>query len=63
MSIDTVGFRPIGVGRGEGRCNLYEEPGYSLPFKVVGYYSLIGCEPIDGFGETISTTPADNFAP
>ena len=31
---------------------LYKEPEYSLPFKVVGYFRLVGCQLADGSGET-----------
>jgi hypothetical protein len=42
----------IGVGGGDDFYQLDKTPNYSLPFKVWGYYDLVGCELADGSGET-----------
>ena len=44
------GVRGWPVGGGDGFHQLSEENGYSLPFKVEGYYDLRDCEFIDGSG-------------
>jgi hypothetical protein len=45
-------YRGIAVGGGDSFYNLHKEPKYSLPFKVTGYFDLVGCELADGSGET-----------
>jgi hypothetical protein len=45
-------YRGIAVGGGDSFYNLHKEPKYSLPFKVTGYFNLVGCELADGSGET-----------
>jgi hypothetical protein len=45
-------YRAIGIGGGDDFHNLHQEPKYSLPFKVTGYFDLVGCELADGSGET-----------
>jgi hypothetical protein len=42
---------PIGglaVGGGDDFYMLEKVPGYSLPFRVRGYFNLVGCELLDG---------------
>jgi hypothetical protein len=36
--------------RGDCFYTLDEDEAYSLPFKVEGYFTLVGCEPVDSFG-------------
>jgi hypothetical protein len=38
----------ISVGGGDDFYRLSEESEYSLPFKVWGYFNLVGCELLDG---------------
>jgi len=42
----------MSVGGGDDFYQLYEEPKYSLPFKVMGYFNLVGCELVGEPGET-----------
>lgn len=46
QNIMSVGA--IAVGGGDDFYQLCDEPEYSLPFKVWGYFNLVGCELIDG---------------
>jgi hypothetical protein len=41
-------FGAMAVGGEDGFCMLDKDPEYSLPFKVWGYYDLVGCELVDG---------------
>jgi hypothetical protein len=43
-----MGVQSLAVGGSDGFYPLFAEPGYSLPFKVEAYYSLRGCEYLDG---------------
>jgi hypothetical protein len=45
---DVMGVGAIPVGGGDDFYMLCEKPGYSLRYKVWGYYDLVGCELIDG---------------
>jgi hypothetical protein len=47
----TVGYGYLAVGGGDDFYMLCEEPEYSLPFKLWGYYDLEGCTLIDN-GDT-----------
>ena len=49
-NILPLGAKP--VGGGDNIYMLHEESEYSLPFKTLGYYDLVGCELIDNPGET-----------
>src|SRR5271170_1052408 len=40
----VVGIGIIVVGGGDDFYLLHREPEYSLPFKVDGYFNLVGCE-------------------
>jgi hypothetical protein len=44
------GCSPNGVGGGDDYYMLDQRPDYSLPFKVWGYFDLVGCELVDGSG-------------
>ena len=44
---NIIGLSHIPVGGGTGWHQLNEEPAYSLPFRVWGYYDLRHCEPVD----------------
>jgi hypothetical protein len=46
------GIGAIAVGGGDDFYELHKERQYSLPFKVEGYFNLVGCELIDEPGET-----------
>ena len=46
-----MGFHARAVGGGDGFYMLSEDPEYSLPFKVLGYFNLVGCTLIDN-GDT-----------
>jgi len=46
-----MGFAARAVGGGDSFYSLSEEPEYSLPFKVSGYFNLLGCTLIDN-GDT-----------
>jgi hypothetical protein len=41
------GYGDRAVGGSDDFYMLAEEPEYSLPFRVWGYYDLEGCEPVD----------------
>ena len=43
-----AGWGAIAVGGGDDFYMLFEEAAYSLPFKVEGYFNLVGLELIDG---------------
>jgi len=45
---NSIGFFAIGVGGGDGFYMLNKESPYDLPFKVWGYFDLVGCQLIDG---------------
>lgn len=45
---NAMGLGARAVGGGEDFYTLSEEQGYSLPFKVWGYFNLVGCELING---------------
>ena len=47
----SIGFGALPVGGGDDNYRLSEEPEYSLPFKVRGYFNLVGCTLIDN-GDT-----------
>jgi hypothetical protein len=47
----TIGYGCLAVGGGDDFYMLCEEPEYSLPVKVWGYYDLEGCTLIDN-GDT-----------
>jgi len=38
-----TGYRAWAVGGGDDFYMLHKEPKYSLPFKVCGYFNLVGC--------------------
>jgi hypothetical protein len=42
-----IGFGARAVGGGDDFYMLSEAPGYSLPFKVWGYFDLVGCTRVD----------------
>jgi len=42
-----MGFGARAVGGGDDFYRLSEEPEYSLPFKVLGYFNLVGYTLID----------------
>jgi hypothetical protein len=42
-----MGFRARAVGGGDSFYMLSEGPEYSLPFKVWGYFNLVGCTLVD----------------
>jgi hypothetical protein len=44
-------YRAIAVGGGDSFYRLHKEPNYSLPFKAMGYFNLVGCELAEGSGE------------
>jgi hypothetical protein len=47
----------------EDAGNFYEldkAPGYSLPFRVWGYFNLVGCEMAGGSGRTYPPAPTEN---
>jgi hypothetical protein len=46
-----IGFGALAVGGGDDFYMLCKEPVYSLPFKVWGYFNLVGCTLIDN-GDT-----------
>ena len=46
-----MGFHARAVGGGDDFYMLSEHPEYSLPFKVLGYFNLVGCTLIDN-GDT-----------
>jgi len=48
---NVMGFGARAVGGGDDFYRLSEEPEYSLPFKVLGYFNLVGCTLIDN-GDT-----------
>ena len=45
---NLIGYGARAVGGGDDFYTLSEERGYSLPFKVWGYFNLVGCELVDG---------------
>ena len=45
-----MGVGAIPVGGGDDFQMLNREPGYNLPFKVWGYFNLVGRELADGSG-------------
>jgi hypothetical protein len=47
----SMGVGALPVGGGDDFYMLSEKPGYSLPFKVWGYFNLVGCTRIDN-GDT-----------
>ncbi len=47
---NCCGYSPNGVGGGDDFYTLDQRPDYSLPFKVWGYFDLVGCELVDGSG-------------
>jgi hypothetical protein len=49
---NRLGVGATAVGGGNDFYMLDKSPNYSLPFKVWGYFSLVGCELADGSGET-----------
>jgi hypothetical protein len=44
---NRMGYGALAVGGGDDFYMLYKEPEYSLPFKVSGYYNLVGCTRTD----------------
>ena len=52
LANNVGGIGAIAVGGGDDFYELHKEPEYSLPFKVEGYFDLVGCELIDEPGET-----------
>ncbi len=52
ISNTVLGFGEVPVGGGTDLYMLDKTPGYSLPFKVWGYFDLRGCELVDGGGVT-----------
>jgi hypothetical protein len=48
---NRMGIGAMAVGGGNDFHMLDKHPSYTLPFKVWGYYSLVGCELADGSGE------------
>jgi hypothetical protein len=49
---NTMGVRGIPVGGSDGHYMLDKSPDYCLPFRVWGYFNLLGCELADRSGET-----------
>ena len=45
---NVMGVGAMAVGGGDDFYELTKEPEYSLPFKVWGYFNLVGCELLDG---------------
>jgi hypothetical protein len=45
---NVMGIGAIPVGGGDDFLMVYERPNYPLPFKVMAYFNLVGCELIDG---------------
>jgi hypothetical protein len=52
LANNVVGIGAIVVGGGDDFYLLHREPEYSLPFKVEGYFNLVGCELVDEPDET-----------
>jgi len=50
IATDTIGLGAISVGGPQDFYMLDKAPGYTLPFKVEGYFDLRGCELVDGSG-------------
>jgi hypothetical protein len=48
MPNNTMGVGSIPVGGGDDFYMLDKTPGYPLPFKVQGYFNLVGCKLEDG---------------
>jgi hypothetical protein len=48
ISADSMGIGALPVGGGDDFLVVYERPGYPLPFKSLAYYTLVGCERLDG---------------
>jgi hypothetical protein len=48
---NLIGYGAHAVGGGDDFYMLDSEERYSLPFKVRGYFNLVGCELADGSGE------------
>lgn len=44
---NIMGYGAMAVGGSDDFFALDKQPGYSLPFRVWGYYDLRGCEPVD----------------
>jgi hypothetical protein len=49
---NVIGVLAEPVGGGDDFYSLWKSPEYSLPFKVVAYFDLRGCELVDEPGET-----------
>jgi hypothetical protein len=47
---NIISFGAMAVGGKDDFYRLCNEAEYSLPFKVWGYFNLLGCELIDGSG-------------
>jgi hypothetical protein len=47
---NVMGVGAMPVGGGDDFYMLSKKATYSLPFEVMGYFSLVGCELIDGSG-------------
>jgi hypothetical protein len=47
---NCCGYSANAVGGGDDFYTLDKRPDYSLPFKVWGYFDLVGCELIDDSG-------------
>ena len=47
---NRIGWGGIPAGGGQDFYMLDKAPGYTLPFKVEGYFDLRGCELVDGSG-------------
>ena len=45
---NMMGHGARAVGGGDDFYQLFKEPEYSLPFKVTGYFDLVGRELVDG---------------
>ena len=45
---NMMGHGARAVGGGDDFYQLFKEPEYSLPFKVMGYFDLVGRELVDG---------------
>jgi hypothetical protein len=43
LPVEGMGYSGLAVGGGDGFYSLCEESGYSLAFRVWGYYNLVGC--------------------